>query len=121
MVLSQWHVGLGIWGGLCYRGHQLIGAVTLLADPWYWYKNCMAYNQLYDVLLHNTSSAQKYNGAPHFIMEQIKLNYVTGPILCWYRSHAIGSIVTSTIRLPTFLYGTLQDQRPISDPNELKF
>ena len=86
------------------QAHKRLGAVTRVTDPWYWYKHSMAYNPLYNVLLHNTSSSQQYNGAPHFIMEQIKLNYVTGAIRFWYQSHATGSIVTSTTRLPTFVY-----------------
>ena len=85
------------------QAHKLLGAVTRVTDPWYWYKHSMAYNPLYNVLLHNTSSSQQYNGAPHFIMEPIKLNYVTGAIRFWYQSHATGSIVTSTIRSPTFV------------------
>ena len=86
------------------QAHKRLGAVTRVTDPWYWYKHSMAYNPLYNVLLHNTSSSQQYNGAPHFIMEPIKLNYVTGAIRFWYQSHATGSIVTSTTRLPTFVY-----------------
>ena len=113
MVLSHWHGG--VWGGiwvyaLCYRAHQLLGAVSLVTDPWYRYKHSVAYNPLYNVLLHNTSSSQQYNGAPHFIMEQIKLNYVTGAIRFWYQSHATGSIVTSTIRSPTFVNSEVLNQ-----------